>query len=162
PRVCLGENLARTELFIFFTSLLQRLKFSWPPGAPPPNMDGVVTLVRSPFPFDTVKKAAMTVEQTETGGPRVRSYKDAALANLPPSAIKGPSTNPQLTDSLRALLAQHPNGVSLSQARRSCPLLEDPDVLKNYTSVRHLLASFPKFVRLQGVGVQTRVLPPLP
>ncbi|KAI4879224.1 hypothetical protein NFI96_005822 [Prochilodus magdalenae] len=27
PRVCLGESLAKTELFIFFTSLLQRLKF---------------------------------------------------------------------------------------------------------------------------------------
>uniref|UniRef100_A0A3B4EC00 Cytochrome P450, family 2, subfamily AE, polypeptide 1 n=1 Tax=Pygocentrus nattereri TaxID=42514 RepID=A0A3B4EC00_PYGNA len=54
PRVCLGESLAKTELFIFFTSLIQRLKFSWPPGAPPPNMDGVMGAVRSPFPFSTV------------------------------------------------------------------------------------------------------------
>ncbi|XP_036447059.1 cytochrome P450 2B4-like [Colossoma macropomum] len=54
PRVCLGETLARTELFIFFTSLLQRLKFSWPPGAPPPNMDGILGIVRSPFPFNTI------------------------------------------------------------------------------------------------------------
>ncbi|KAI4896014.1 hypothetical protein NFI96_008908, partial [Prochilodus magdalenae] len=54
PRVCLGESLAKTELFIFFTSLLQRLKFSWPPGAPPPNMDGILGLVRTPFPFDTI------------------------------------------------------------------------------------------------------------
>ncbi|KAL7863954.1 hypothetical protein AOLI_G00153740 [Acnodon oligacanthus] len=54
PRVCLGETLARTELFIFFTSLIQRLKFSWPPGAPRPNMDGVLGIVRSPFPFDTI------------------------------------------------------------------------------------------------------------
>ncbi|XP_036447051.1 cytochrome P450 2J2-like isoform X2 [Colossoma macropomum] len=54
PRVCLGESLAKTELFIFFTSLIQRLKFSWPPGAPPPNMDGVMGMVRSPFPFHTI------------------------------------------------------------------------------------------------------------
>ncbi|XP_072552137.1 cytochrome P450 2J4-like isoform X1 [Salminus brasiliensis] len=54
PRACLGETLAKTELFIFFTSLLQRLKFSWPPGAPHPNMDGIVGLVRSPFPFSTI------------------------------------------------------------------------------------------------------------
>ncbi|KAL6483894.1 hypothetical protein MHYP_G00087660 [Metynnis hypsauchen] len=54
PRVCLGESLAKTELFIFFTSLIQRLKFSWPPGTPPPNMDGVVGVVRSPFPFSTI------------------------------------------------------------------------------------------------------------
>ncbi|KAL7863953.1 hypothetical protein AOLI_G00153730 [Acnodon oligacanthus] len=53
-RACLGETLARTELFIFFTSLIQRLKFSWPPGAPRPNMDGVLGIVRSPFPFNTI------------------------------------------------------------------------------------------------------------
>ncbi|KAG9269334.1 cytochrome P450 2B4-like isoform X1 [Astyanax mexicanus] len=54
PRVCLGENLAKMELFIFFTSLIQRLKFSWPPGEPRPNMDGAMATVRSPFPFNTV------------------------------------------------------------------------------------------------------------
>ncbi|KAG9269338.1 cytochrome P450 2C5-like isoform X1 [Astyanax mexicanus] len=54
PRVCLGESLAKTELFIFFTSLIQRMKFSWPPGEPRPNMDGTVGMVRSPFPFNTV------------------------------------------------------------------------------------------------------------
>ncbi|XP_036447042.1 cytochrome P450 2B4-like [Colossoma macropomum] len=54
PRVCLGETLAKTELFIFFTSLIQRLKFSWPPGAPRPNMDGIVSVVRSPYPFNTI------------------------------------------------------------------------------------------------------------
>ncbi|XP_072552347.1 cytochrome P450 2B4-like [Salminus brasiliensis] len=60
PRVCLGETLARTELFIFFTSLLQRLKFSWPPGAPRPNMDGIVGLVRSNLPFDTICRSRET------------------------------------------------------------------------------------------------------
>ncbi|KAL7859023.1 hypothetical protein SRHO_G00141700 [Serrasalmus rhombeus] len=54
PRVCLGESLAKLELFIFFTSLLQRLKFSWPAGTPRPNMDGIVGTVRSPFPFNTI------------------------------------------------------------------------------------------------------------
>ncbi|XP_072552175.1 cytochrome P450 2J5-like [Salminus brasiliensis] len=54
PRACLGESLAKTELFIFFTSLLQQLRFSWPPGSPHPNMDGIVGIVRSPFPFNTV------------------------------------------------------------------------------------------------------------
>ncbi|KAI4890818.1 hypothetical protein NFI96_013994 [Prochilodus magdalenae] len=60
PRVCLGEALARTELFIFFTSLLQRLKFSWPPGAPPYNMEGIVGVIRSPVPFNTICRSRET------------------------------------------------------------------------------------------------------
>ncbi|KAL7859021.1 hypothetical protein SRHO_G00141680 [Serrasalmus rhombeus] len=54
PRVCLGESLAKMELFIFFTSLLQRLKFSWPAGAPRPNMDATFSVVHSPYTFNTI------------------------------------------------------------------------------------------------------------
>uniref|UniRef100_A0A8B9L1H3 Uncharacterized protein n=1 Tax=Astyanax mexicanus TaxID=7994 RepID=A0A8B9L1H3_ASTMX len=61
PRVCLGETLARTELFIFFTSLIQRLKFSWPLGAPPSDTYGVVGAVRSNLPFKTICRSRETM-----------------------------------------------------------------------------------------------------
>ncbi|KAL6107819.1 uncharacterized protein ACO6RY_18513 [Pungitius sinensis] len=34
-RLCLGENLARMELFLFFTSFMQRFSWSMPPGVEP-------------------------------------------------------------------------------------------------------------------------------
>ncbi|KAA0706602.1 Cytochrome P450 2B15 [Triplophysa tibetana] len=51
PRVCLGETLAKTELFIFITSLLQRIQFSWPPNSQCPDMDGIIGALRYPHPY---------------------------------------------------------------------------------------------------------------
>ncbi|KAL7863964.1 hypothetical protein AOLI_G00153840 [Acnodon oligacanthus] len=60
PRVCLGESLAKMELFIFLTSLLQRLKFSWPAGASHQNKDDTVGLVYSPVPFNMICRSRET------------------------------------------------------------------------------------------------------
>ncbi|MEQ2246469.1 Cytochrome P450 2K6 [Ilyodon furcidens] len=38
-RVCLGESLAKMELFLFFTSLIQRFQFTPPPGVSEDELD---------------------------------------------------------------------------------------------------------------------------
>ncbi|XP_078664360.1 cytochrome P450 2U1-like [Branchiostoma floridae x Branchiostoma belcheri] len=50
-RVCLGEQLARMELFLFFSTLLQSFTFKTPEGAPLPTTDGVLGTTFAPHPF---------------------------------------------------------------------------------------------------------------
>ncbi|KTF88450.1 hypothetical protein cypCar_00041718 [Cyprinus carpio] len=48
PRVCVGESLARIELFLFASRLLQRFHFSVPPGASLPELQGRFGVVLQP------------------------------------------------------------------------------------------------------------------
>ncbi|KAM4692807.1 cytochrome P450 2J2-like [Discoglossus pictus] len=50
-RLCLGEQLARIELFIFFTNLLQSFTFRLPPGVTEVNMKGVFGTTFAPHPY---------------------------------------------------------------------------------------------------------------
>ncbi|XP_041842138.1 steroid 17-alpha-hydroxylase/17,20 lyase isoform X1 [Melanotaenia boesemani] len=54
PRVCVGESLARLELFLFLSSLLQRMSFRLPTGASPPNLQGRLGVVLQPLPYKVV------------------------------------------------------------------------------------------------------------
>ncbi|XP_019642652.1 PREDICTED: cytochrome P450 2U1-like [Branchiostoma belcheri] len=52
-RICLGEQLAKMELFMLFVSLMQRFTFHLPEGAPKPSMMGVAGGVMNvPSPFE--------------------------------------------------------------------------------------------------------------
>ncbi|XP_036956138.1 cytochrome P450 2U1 [Acanthopagrus latus] len=50
-RVCMGEQLAKMELFLTVTSLLQAFKFRLPEGTPPPPLHGRFGLTLAPFPY---------------------------------------------------------------------------------------------------------------
>ncbi|XP_072028886.1 cytochrome P450 2J4-like [Amphiura filiformis] len=51
-RACLGEHLARMELFIFFTHLMHRYTFKKPAGITSVNIQPKVAGVLMPFPYD--------------------------------------------------------------------------------------------------------------
>ncbi|XP_076004342.1 cytochrome P450 2U1 isoform X2 [Genypterus blacodes] len=50
-RVCMGEQLAKMELFLMFTSLMQAFSFRLPDGLPPPPMHGRFGLTLAPCPY---------------------------------------------------------------------------------------------------------------
>ncbi|KAF1379517.1 hypothetical protein PFLUV_G00176870 [Perca fluviatilis] len=53
-RVCLGESLAKMELFLFFTALLQRFRFTPPPGVTEDELDltPAVGFILAPSPHE--------------------------------------------------------------------------------------------------------------
>ncbi|XP_022087523.1 cytochrome P450 2U1-like isoform X2 [Acanthaster planci] len=57
-RSCLGEGLAKMELFLFATNLFQWFTFMLPPGAPTPALKGIshFTFVPEPFRVCAVKR----------------------------------------------------------------------------------------------------------
>ncbi|XP_072047419.1 cytochrome P450 2J4-like [Amphiura filiformis] len=51
-RVCLGEHLARMELFIFYTHLMHRYRFEKPPGMESVNIQPKPGGILTPHPYD--------------------------------------------------------------------------------------------------------------
>lgn len=50
-RVCMGEQLAKMELFLMFTNLMQAFTFRFPKGKPPPPMHGRFGLTLAPCSY---------------------------------------------------------------------------------------------------------------
>ncbi|XP_065267075.1 cytochrome P450 2J5-like [Emys orbicularis] len=50
-RVCLGEQMARTELFIFFVNLLRAFTFQLPEGVKEVNLDYILGAILHPHPY---------------------------------------------------------------------------------------------------------------
>ena len=52
----MGETLAKMELFLYFSSLMQQFKFELPPGAEVPSTEPVKGFTLSPKPFQVIIK----------------------------------------------------------------------------------------------------------
>ncbi|XP_077988402.1 cytochrome P450 2U1-like [Glandiceps talaboti] len=53
-RVCMGEQLAKIELFLFLSSMIHQFKFSLPQGVERPSTSGNLGLTMSPSDFEVV------------------------------------------------------------------------------------------------------------
>ena len=51
---CMGETLAKSNVFLFTASLLQNFNFSVPPGSLPPTTDAIDGVTPSPKPFQAL------------------------------------------------------------------------------------------------------------
>ncbi|KAM6430448.1 uncharacterized protein PHA67_002446 [Liasis olivaceus] len=62
PRVCLGENLAQMELFLFFTSILRNFQLLWPVKSQAPDFTPQLGITQTPSHFKVLLKCRQPSE----------------------------------------------------------------------------------------------------
>ncbi|KAM3610065.1 uncharacterized protein V6R79_024740 [Siganus canaliculatus] len=62
PRVCLGEALARMELFLIIVTLLRKYKFTWPEDAGEPDYKLMYGITQTPKPYHMKVYRRMTAQ----------------------------------------------------------------------------------------------------
>lgn len=50
-RICLGESLARMELFLFLVGLVSQFRFYFPSDKPKPSLEPVCGITNAPKPY---------------------------------------------------------------------------------------------------------------
>ncbi|KAL7862584.1 hypothetical protein SRHO_G00115680 [Serrasalmus rhombeus] len=63
PRMCLGEGLARMELFLILVSLLHQFQFFWPEDAGEPDYTPVYGITLTPKPYRMVVRLRQTARE---------------------------------------------------------------------------------------------------
>ncbi|KAL6480645.1 hypothetical protein MHYP_G00116780 [Metynnis hypsauchen] len=64
PRMCLGEGLARMELFLILVTLLRRFQFFWPEDAGDPDFTPVFGVTLTPKPYRMGVRLRQTARET--------------------------------------------------------------------------------------------------
>ena len=57
-RSCIGDSLAKMEMFLFITTLLQKFEFRMVDANKPPSTDGAHGITRAPITFELVASRA--------------------------------------------------------------------------------------------------------
>ncbi|XP_075539927.1 cytochrome P450 18a1-like [Dermacentor variabilis] len=73
-RMCLGNHLTQTEVFLFLSNLLLRYTLELPEGEQPPSMDGHVAVSHTPRPFRVKITPRNNAAETTTAFANVEQF----------------------------------------------------------------------------------------
>ena len=60
--MCMGESLAKMELFLFFVTMVMHFDFECPKGSTLPDLYGMLSMTKIPKPFQVIAKERHPVD----------------------------------------------------------------------------------------------------